>query len=67
MAPATLTRRRFYAILGLLLLFLLIAMLLGLMVGGGALDLRTAWNDDSSPDHDILSRWPSFLLSPRCY
>lgn len=64
MAPATLTRRRFYSILGLLLLFLLIAMLLGLMVGGGALDLRAAWNDASSPDHDILfySRLPRVLL-----
>lgn len=64
MSLSVLTRGRMLAILAALLVFLLAAMALGILVGGGSLDLGLAWRDHASPDHDILfySRLPRVLL-----
>src|SRR5262249_40916946 len=59
-----LSLRRLLSVLSMLLLLLAVATLLALFVGGH-LDLRLAWRDPSSPDHDILfySRLPRVLLA----
>jgi len=64
MNPPVLTRRRMLTTLTALLVFLLAAMALAILVGGGPLDLHLAWHDRLSPDHDILfySRLPRVLL-----
>ncbi len=64
MSLPLLTRSRMLTILAALLVFLLVAMALGILLGGGSLDLGLAWRDPLSPDHDILfySRLPRVLL-----
>src|SRR5262245_51836938 len=63
MHAAALTRRRFFAVLGILALVLAAAVTLAVLTGG-PLDLGLAWRDPLSPDHDILfySRLPRVLL-----